>query len=158
MHKEYASPKMRHCPKSPCSAPFIRWILMSFHPAFATTVARRHPCARYPTEPTSHYPRPKQILFARALPRPLPQGTPRTHPRCTDHTHHTTTPTNVLTETTHPVPSVLSRPLPLPPCPQCQCQRTAHWGLERAGRDAGEPRPASGAASLAGSPPARGPR
>ena len=47
-----------------------------------------------------------------------------------------------------------SRPFLAAHCrrPQFQRQRPAHWGLGRAGRDAGEPGPASGAAALAGSP------
>ena len=44
------------------------------------------------------------------------------------------------------------------PCPQYQRQRMVHWGLGRAVRGAGEAEPASGPSSLAGSPPARGPR
>ena len=135
-----STPENTHDGTTPCT---------TSHPAFTTTVARRHPCARYPTEPISHSPRPNRSIS----PGHYPDHCRKAH---LEHIH----PAPI----THTVPQHLQTPSPryAPsrpfsaahyPCPQCQSQRTAHWGLGRAGRGAGEPGPASGAASLAGSPP-----
>ena len=85
------------------------------HPAFTTTVARRHPCAQYPTEPISHSPRPNRSFSPGHYPDHCRRARLE-HIHAALITHHTTTPTNLLPET-HPVPSVLSRPLSLSPVP-----------------------------------------
>ena len=88
-------------------------------------------------------------LFCRGITPTTAIGHTYKHPRCIDYT----VPRRL--QTFSPRRQTPSRPFLAAhcPCPQCQSQQTAHWGLGRAGRGAGEPGPASGAASLAGSLP-----